>query len=117
MAPALTVFFSSESQLPLESLSLSSASKTACLSSIRLLGLHWNHESHSHFDCAGAGHPEDLGARSQGQGREGALVLFIWWGAGEAFLFLCTFLLAADLALSIRLTSIVTLFHQEKLNI
>lgn len=61
-------FFPSKSLLPIKSLSLSSASKTACLSSIRLLALRRNRESHSRFHCAGAGQPEDLGARSQGQG-------------------------------------------------
>lgn len=113
--PWFLLFFSffclsSESLLPLSSLSLSSASKAACPSSIRLHALPRNHESHSHFHCAGA-------AKIRGQGREVALASFIWWGAGEAFVFLCTFSLAASLTLSIRLTCTVTLFHQEKFNI
>lgn len=59
-------------------------------------------EFHSHFHYAGF-------ARPQGQGKEGVLLLFIWWGVGEAFVFLCVFLLAADLAASIRLTCMVTI--------
>lgn len=107
-------FFSSESvtaQKP-----QSSTSKTACLSFIGLLALHLSHECHSRFHRTGAGHPVDLGARSQGQEREGALLLNIWWGAAEAFVFPCIFLLGADLTLSISLTCLVTNNNQEKLS-
>lgn len=74
LAPALFLIF-----LPLHQVSVtsqkpqSSASKAACPSSIRFHALPRNHESHSHFHCAGAGHPEDLAAKTQGQGREVAL--------------------------------------------
>lgn len=110
----LFFFFSSESvtaQKP-----QSSTSKTACLSFIGLLALHLSHECHSRFHRTGAGHPVDLGARSQGQEREGALLLNIWWGAAEAFVFPCIFLLGADLTLSISLTCLVTNNNQEKLS-
>lgn len=83
----------------------------ACLSTIRLHALHQNH---SLTLVCRSWAPDDLGAGSQGQGKKGALLLLIWWGAGEAFVFFSPFLLAADLAFSIRLTCIVTLFHQGK---
>lgn len=122
--PQLLLFFSffslsTESLLPLRSPSFSSASKAACPSSIGLHALPRSHKSHSHshFHCAGAAHPEDLAAKTQGQGREGASASFIWWGDGEACVFLCTVSLAPNLTLSVRPTCTVTLFHQEKFNI